>query len=198
MRRRLTAGLLGLISVLALAGPAFADTTPTPNYRDSGTAEYLSAFATECSQSTCTDTFVYGANIDLQREDGYSYVCIEQYTYPIRGGGRFTSFYGCADTGINVASDLSSASADATILAESCGRRTCSTDEISLSLSLTAVSDPIPYSYTQRNRYGDCVDTYRVAGDAADAEGTLELDGTVLDAYGQIGSENFAFSSRCR
>lgn len=198
MRRRLSAGLFGLISVFALAGPAFADTTPTPNYRDSGTAEYLSAFATECSQSTCTDTFVYGANVDLRGDEPYSYVCIEQYTYSIRGGGRFTSLYGCADTGVNVASDLSSASVDATILAESCGRRTCSTEEISLSLSLTAIGDPIPYSYTHRDKYGDCVDTYRVAGDAADAEGTLDLDGTTLDAYGQIGSESFAFSSRCR
>lgn len=198
MRRRLFASLFGLISVFVLAGPAFADTTPTPNYRDSGSGEYVNAFASECGQSTCTDTFVYGTNVDLQSGDDYSYVCVDQFTYPIRGGGRFLSLSGCADTGINVASDLSSASADATILAESCGRHSCSTEEITVSLSLTAVGDPIAYSYTSRNKFGNCVDTYRVRGSAADAEGTLDVDGTSLSAFGQIGSEDFAFSTRCR
>ena len=196
MRRRLFASLFGLISVFVLAGPALADTTP--NYRDSGTSEYVSGYAFECGQSTCTDTFVYGANIDLQTGEDYSYICVDQFTYPIRGGGRFLSLSGCADTGIDVASDLSSASADATILADSCGRQSCSTEEITVSLSLTAVGDPIAYSYTNRNKFGNCVDTYRVRGSAADAEGTLDVNGSSLAAYGQIGSESFAFSSRCR
>ena len=66
-----------------------------------------------------------------------------------------------------------------------------------MSVSLTAVAAPNSYSYTQKNTYQNCTDTYRVRGQAADAEGSISVDGTSLEAFGQIGSETFAFSSRC-
>ena len=69
--------------------------------------------------------------------------------------------------------------------------------EVSVSLSLAAISDPNSYSYTQKQEYENCVDTYRVKGQSADAEGTMVVNGSSLDAFGQIGSETFAFSSRC-
>jgi hypothetical protein len=199
MRRRLSAVVLGLLATLVIAAPVFADTVPGPgNFRDSGTSDYVNAFASECGQTTCTDTFVYGSIVDLQGGETFAYVCIDQFTYSIRGGGRFQSLSGCAEgTAPDIASDLSSATIDATILADSCGRRTCSTVEVSLSLSLAAIGDPNSYSYTQKNEYQNCVDTYRVKGEAADAEGTLVINGSSLAAYGQIGSESWAFSTRC-
>lgn len=198
MRRRLSAVVLGLVSVLLLAAPAYADTVPGPgNFRDSGSSEYVNAGSTECGTTTCTDTFIYGSTTDLQGGGSYSYVCVDQFTYPLRGGGRFKSLSGCAEVAPTIASDLSSASVDATILADSCGRRTCSTVEVSVSLSLAAISDPNAYSYTQKQEYENCVDTYRVKGQSADAEGTMVVNGSSLDAFGQIGSETFAFSSRC-
>jgi hypothetical protein len=198
MRRRLSAVMLAAIAVLVLAAPAYADTVPGPgNFRDSGSSEYVNAWATACDQTTCTDTNIYSSNTDLQGGDSFAYVCVDQFTYPLRGGGRFKSLSGCADIGPTVASDLSSASVAATILADSCGRRTCSTVEVAVSLSLAAIADPNSYSYTQKNGYENCVDTYRVKGDSADAEGTLVVNGSSLAAYGQIGAETFAFSTRC-
>ena len=74
----------------------------------------------------------------------------------------------------------------------------CTTIEVSLSVSLAAVGSPNAYSYTQKNQYQNCTDTYRVRGEAADAEGTIVLNGSSIDAFGQLGSESFAFSTRCR
>jgi hypothetical protein len=72
MGRRLSAILLGLLSAFVLAGPVLADTTPDPgNFRDSGSSDYFSASATECGQSTCTDTFVSGASVDLQGGESF-------------------------------------------------------------------------------------------------------------------------------
>jgi len=200
MRRRLFAILVGCLSVLALAGPAFADTVPGPgNFRDSGSSLYLNAYASECGQSTCTDTNVYGSITTLRGGETYSYVCFDQFTYQVHGGGG-SSLNGCAeDVAPDIADDLSSGSIDATILASVCGRHTCSQEvEVSLSVDLTAVSDPNAYSYTQKQQYQNCTDTYRVRGEASDAEGTIDVDGTTLEAFGQLGDETFAFSTRCR
>jgi len=199
MGRRLSAILLGLISAFALAGPVLADTTPGPgNFRDSGTSDYFSAFATACGQSTCTDTFVSGASVDLQGGESFSYLCVDQFTYPLRGGGRFRSLSGCADTNVSIASNLTSASASATIFADACGRRTCSSQEVTVSVSLTGSGDGNAYSYTQKDQFENCTDTYRVRGERAPADGSIVLNGTEMSASGEIGSETFAFSSRCR
>ena len=200
MRRRLSGVALGLIAVLVLAAPVFADTVPGPgNFRDSGSSDYASAFATVCGQSSCTDTFVGASNVTLQHGERFVSVCVEQFTYPVRGGGKFRSLFGCNENvGPSIASDLSSASANATITADSCGRRSCSTAQVTVSLSLDAVAAPVGYSYTQKSTYGTCTDTQRVKGQASDAEGTMVVNGTSSAAFGQIGSETFAFSSRCR
>lgn len=184
---------------ITIAGPALADTVPGPgNFRDSGDRTFLSAFGSVCGQSTCTDTNIFSDATDLQGGDSFASLCVDQFTYPIRGGGRFKSLSGCADIGPDVASDLSSGSAAATFQADSCGRRSCTTVTVSLSVSLDAVGSPNAYSYTQKNQYQNCTDTYRVRGQAADAEGTIVLNGSSIDAFGQLGSESFAFSTRCR
>jgi len=199
MRRRLFAVIVGSVLALAIAGPALADTVPGPgNFRDSGDRTYLYAFGSICGQSTCTDTNVFADAADLQGGDSFVSLCVDQFTYPIRGGGLFRSLSGCAEVGPHVASDLSSGSAEASFPADSCGRRSCTTIQVTLSISLTAVSSPNAYSYTQKNQYQNCTDTYRVRGQAADAEGTIVLNGTSIDAFGQIGEESFAFSTRCR
>jgi hypothetical protein len=202
MRRRLTAVLVGCLCALAITGTALADTSPGPgpgNFRDSGDSLYMYAFASECGQATCTDTNVYGQVTDLRGGDTFSIVCFDQFTYQIRGGGGFSSLSGCAEgVGPDIASDLSSGSIEATIVAQECGRHSCSQEvELSVSADLTAVSGPNAYSYTQKNQYENCTDTYRVRGEASDAEGTISFDGTTLDAFGQLGDESFAFSSRC-
>lgn len=199
MRRRSGAMVLGLLLSVALAAPVLADTAPDPgNYRESGSALYVSAGASECGQTTCTDTYVYGAIVELQSGESDAYVCVDQYTYPLRGGGRFTSFSGCASVAPDIAHDLSSASVDVTILGDSCGRRTCTPTEKTVAMSLTAFADPISYSSTHKEQYGNCTDTYRIRGQASDAEGTIEIDGASLFAFGQIGQETYTFSSRCR
>ena len=199
MRRRLSAVVLALAAMLVLAAPAFADTSPGPgNFRDSGSSEYAYASGAECGSSTCTETNVYSQTTKLRGGDTFSQICVDQYTYPLRGGNHVSGYSGCSDAAPVIADDLSSASMNATILAESCGRRSCTTKEISLSVSLDAIGGSNAYSYTQKQGYENCTDTYRVRGDVADAEGTIVVNGTSLDAYGQIGAESFAYSSRCR
>jgi hypothetical protein len=199
MRRRISALVLGLLSVFVLAAPVLADTGPGPgSFRDSGDTVYINAGATQCGQTTCTDTFVSGQTTNTKSGDSFAVVCVDQFTYPIKGGSKFKALSGCADGGPTVASDLSSASADATILADSCNKRSCTQVTLSVSLSLTAVSTPNAYSYTQKNQYQNCTDTFRVKGQSRDAEGTLSVNGTSQDAFGSIGAESFAFSTRCR
>jgi hypothetical protein len=198
MRRRISTAFLALVASLALAAPVLADTVPGPgNFRDSGTSDYFYAFAGECGQSTCTEFNVYAQIVNLQSGDTFASVCLDRSTYPIRGGrGSYES--GCVEAAPNIASDLSSASFSGTIPLESCNRRVCTVEEVDLSVSLSAVAAPNSYSYTQKNTFENCTDTYRVRGDVADAEGSISVDGTSLSAFGQIGSETFAFSSRCR
>jgi hypothetical protein len=141
---------------------------------------------------------VSAAIVELQGGGSDAYVCVDQFTYPLRGGGRVSSFFGCASVAPDIASDLSSASVAATVSGDSCGRRTCTAAEKSVAVSLTSFGDPNSYSYTQKNEYGNCIDTYRIRGQASDAEGTIEIDGASLFAFGQIGEESFTFSSRCR
>ena len=199
MHRRLSAAFLALVASLVLAGPVLADTVPDPgNYRDSGTADSFYAYAGECGASTCTDYNVYGQIVDLQGGDTFASVCVDIYTYSTRGGGRSSYQYGCAEVAPNIAADLSSASFSGTIPLETCNRQGCTIEEINVSVSLSAVADPSSYSYTQKSTFGNCTDTYRVRGEAADAEGSIDIDGTSLSAFGQITSESFAFSSRCR
>ena len=200
MRRRLFALGIGVLSALAVAGPAFADTSPGPgNFRDSGRSDYFNAYASDCGQNTCTDTNVYGQVTDLQSGDSFVSICFDQFTYPLRQGGPVSDLSGCTEVAPTIAGDLSSASADVTILAQQCGRRSCSGESsVSVSVDLAAISSPNAYSYTQKQQYENCTDTYRVRGQAADAAGTITVDGASLDAFGNIGSETFAFSTRCR
>lgn len=198
MRRRLSAVVLGLTAVFALAGPVLADTGGGFNYRDSGSTLYASAWASECGQSTCTDTNVWMSHVVLKSGETFSDLCVDQFTYPLRGNGRYRSFYGCAATSINIAADLSTASASATLDGYACGPRSCVEASLPVSVDMWAIADPVPYSFTYRSSWQNCTDTYRVRGEAAEAEGTVTVDGTELAAYGQIGSETFAFSTRCR
>jgi hypothetical protein len=201
MRRRLLALGIGVLSALAVAGPALADTSPGPgNFRDSGSTRYLNSGASECGQNTCTDTYVYGQITDLQGGDTYMSVCFEQYTYPARQGGQFTQRFGCSEVDApTIADDLSSASVDVTLLVTECGRRTCSGESsVTVTADFSAIGSPNAYSYTQKQQYETCTDTYRVRGQSVDAAGTIGVDGASLDAFAQIGSETFAFSSRCR
>jgi hypothetical protein len=201
MRRRISAVVLGLFAALALAGPAFADTTPGgpgENFRQSGDALYLNAFGGTCDGSTCTDTFISGYIVEFNDGTSITEVCVDQFTYAARTGRFISSFFGCAPVAPDIAEDTSSASAEVTVQGDRCGRRTCTSDEVSVSLSLTAVGDPNSYSFSQKNEFGTCVDTVRVRGESSDAEGPLTVDGVEMVAFGQIGSESFAVSTRCR
>jgi hypothetical protein len=116
MGRRLSAVVLGVVSALLFAGTAFADTTPGPgHFRDSGDRLYLNSFAYECGANRCTETYVSGEAVDLQHDGSISDACVEQFSYPIRGGARTRDFGLCGDATVNVASDLSSGSLDATL-----------------------------------------------------------------------------------
>lgn len=201
MRRRISAVVLGLLAALALAGPAFADTTPGgpgENFRQSGDALYFNASGGTCDGSTCTDTFVSGALVEFSDGSTLEEICVDQFTYAARTGRFISSFFGCAPVAPDIAEDTSSASAEVTVQGDRCGRRTCTADEVTVSLSLTAIGDPNSYSFSQKNEFDTCVDTVRVRGESSDAEGTLTVDGVETAAFGQIGSESFAVSTRCR
>ena len=204
MRRRLFAVLVGCLSALMLTGTVFADTGPGPgpgNFRDSGSSVYFNASSFDCGPSTCTDTYVSGWVTTARSGDSFTSVCFDQFTYQSHGGGASSYLSGCTDVDatVDVASDLSSGSVAAVIVAQECGRRTCTNEvELSVSAELTAVSDPNAYSYTQKQQYENCTDTYRVRGEASEAQGSITVDGSTLEAYGQLGAETFAYSSRCR
>jgi hypothetical protein len=198
MRRRLSGVVLATVAVLLFAAPAYADTVPGPgNFRDSGSSEYVNGWTSECGPSTCTDTSVYASVTRLQGGGVVSYICVDRFTYPARRGGHVTGESGCAD-GVAVTIGDTTATASATVFVETCGARSCTGENVAVSLSMTAIGASNGYSYTQKQEYENCTDTYRVRGQARDAEGTISVDGTTLDAFGQIGSETFAFSSRCR
>lgn len=194
MRRRLASAIGGLFLVLAIAGPAFADTSP----QGSGDRVYFDANSAVCGQSTCTETFARAEAANFKSGESYSYLCVDQFTFSIRGGNRSKGFSGCADVPIDVADDLSSASASAHIVADSCGRRTCTTTELDVSVSLVATSDPAPYSYSYRNKFDTCTETGKVTGVSAEAQGTIDLNGSSIDAYGGIAAESFSYTVRCR
>lgn len=143
------------------------------------------------SRGRCTEIFVDAADVNLQGGDAFAYVCVSIYSP--RGGA-----FGCADAAVAVASDLSSASVGpTTVLVESCGPRRCSTREVTVGAELTAIAAPNSYSRTERYEYDGCTDVFRVRGEASEASGTIVYDGNSLEAGGQIGSDQFSFSSRC-
>ena len=202
MRRRLFAVLVGCLSAFMLAGTVLADTSPGPgNLRDSGSQLYLNASSAECDQSTCTETYVNAWITTGRGGDTFTNVCVDHYTYAAHGGSRFTAQFGCneIDPNVDIASDLSSGSVDAVIVMEECGRRSCTiVGEVSVSVDLTAVSDPNAYSYTQKQQFENCIDTWRVRGESSEAQGSIVFDGTNVEAFGGVGAETFAFSTRCR
>ncbi len=203
MRRRISAVVIGLLAALAIAGPAFADTTPGPggpggNFRQSGDALYFDAGAGSCSGSTCTDTFVYGSVVEFKDGTSEASVCVDQFTYAARTGRSSGFFSGCALVAPDIAADTSSVSVDVMIQGETCGRRSCTPDEVTLSVSLAAISDANAYSFTQKNQFGTCTDTVRVKGIASDVEGSLVVDGVEQYAFGRVGSESFSVSTRCK
>jgi hypothetical protein len=200
MRRLVLAGSLGLLLVATLVQPVAADTGPGPGpqFRDSGSTVYFNAFTSSCGTNSCTDTFVSGYRSQSKSGDSISQVCVEQVAYALRGGKPFSDTFGCADAPIQVAGDLSSASAGSVSIAvDTCTRRCTSGGNLTVSASLNAIASPVAYSYTQRSKFGTCTDTFRVKGSAADAEGTLTVGSTIYAASGNIGAETFAFSSRC-
>jgi hypothetical protein len=194
MRRRLASVIGGLFLVLSIAGPAFADTMP----QGPGDRVYFNADSFVCGQSTCTETFVSGDATNLKSGESFSTVCVDQFTFPAHGGNRVSSFYGCADVPIDVAHDGSTASASAHNVGETCGRRSCTTQELDLSVSLVARSEPSPYSYSFRNKFDTCTESGKVTGASVEAEGTVEVNGTSSDAFGGIGAESFTYTIRCR
>jgi hypothetical protein len=198
MRRRLSALALGLLASIAFVSPVLADTTPDPgNFRDSGSASYFSAFSSECGTATCTDTNVFAQVVELQSGETFSDLCVDVFTYNIRGG-RGSGVGGCVQATADIADDLSSASFSGTVLLESCNRRTCSGSEVDVSLTLNAVGAANAYSRTEKNQFENCTDTYRVRGSNRQAEGSITVDGATSEAFGQIGAETFTFTTRCR
>jgi hypothetical protein len=201
MGRRISAVVIGLLMAVAVAGSASADTTPGGpggNFRESGEALYFDAGAGSCSANTCTETFIFGSVVELKDGTTIADVCVDQFTYASRTGRVSSSFFGCAQVTPDIADDTSSASVDVTIEGDRCARRTCTTDEVTVSLSLTAVSSPNAYSFSQKNQFENCTDTVRVRGISSSAEGTLTVDGVEQSAFGSIGSESFTVSTRCK
>lgn len=196
--RRVAALFFVMISLLAFAPAAAADTTGEPGGRPRQSYEGIGFFAysSECGAQTCTDTYVYAEEGTTSSGETFEYVCVDQYTYNIRTGrGDYAS--GCTETtNLTVANDLSSATLSPTDV-ELCGSaRRCET--VTVAAELEGTGETATYRWRGSYKDGTCSFTYSDSGKEQFATGTITLDGETMDAQGSIRSYKSTYTERCR
>lgn len=170
MRRSISL-LLGALLTAVIAAPAAADTAPLDSYQVTG----FSTYSSECGRLSCTDTYVY-ADIVVAGGTSTADVCVERFTYSIRGG-RGSGAFGCAPaSSLTVARDLSAATLGTTSV-ELCGRP-CTT--VTVAAELVAIAGASSFRARSVSRDGTCTYTYTASGSDRLATGTLTLDGVTL------------------
>jgi hypothetical protein len=196
MRRISASAVIFPFLLLLLAAPVAA----APPVKGSSTQDFLSAFATSCGPSTCTDTSMDVFTIG----DGLMIVCVSEFTFNVRSGRVVSQESGCSDPvsadAVTVSDDLSSGSlAPTSVTFVDCNQRGCvEGDTVTVSAELTGFG--LVFSDTQRGTFtdGTCTVKFSSSGDQRQATGTLTIDGNVLSAGGNIGSGTFSFMERCR
>lgn len=198
MRR--TISILGAVFLLLLVTAAPALAAPAPRIHDSGSVNYAYASSSSCSGTTCTDTYINVFTATLDNGDTENVVCVEIFTYPLRGRGGFTDTYGCGPaSSFTIASDFSSATLGTTAITDAvtCTARRCSPTTITIGGTFTASGTASTYSYRSTFSNGDCTERYSVKGTSTPATFQGTLNGTSITADGGIGKERYTFSSTC-
>jgi hypothetical protein len=198
MRR--TISIVGAVFLLLLVTAAPALAAPAPRIHDSGSVNYAYAFSSSCSGTTCTDTYINVFTATLDNGDTENVVCVDIFTYPVRGRGGYTDTYGCGPaSSFTIASDFSSATLGTTTItdATTCTSRRCDPTTITVSGTFTAAGAASTYSYRQSNKYPDCTERFSVRGTSVPATFQGTVNGTSITAEGAMGKERYSFSSTC-
>lgn len=199
MRR--TIFVLGAVCLLLIVTAVPALAAAAPRIHDSGTVTYASAYATSCSGSTCTDTYINVQIAKLDKGGTDSFVCAEQFTYPTRGRGGYTDTYGCGPaSSFTVASDLSTATLGSTTIADAqtCTPRSCTPTTITVGGTFTASGAASSYSYRSTYTSNGCTERYSVKGTSVPASFQGTFNGTSLSTPdAQIARDRYSFSSTC-
>lgn len=198
MRRSIS--VLGAVCLLLLVTAVPALAAPAPRIHDSGSVDYAYASTSSCDASSCTDTYINVFTAVLDTGETQDIVCVDSFTYPLRGRGATSSTSGCGPvSSFTVANDLSTATLGTTTIdASTCTQRRCEPTTITVSGTFTATGTATSYSYRSTYKNGDCTERYAVKGTSTPAtfEGTLNGDPfTSSDAA--IGTERYNFSSTC-
>lgn len=176
-----------IIVLLVSAIPALA--APPPRIHENGTVAYASATIEDCTRNSCTYTSVSG----YIEQGGDTFICFDQQT-------RQSYTYGCSpvDPSAVTITESGATIAPTTISVQECGRRGCTATEVEVSADIVVVGEYAPYSYSSRNKYGDCTERYQVRGESAPATATFTVDGDEFTAdYATVGEDTYNFSSTC-
>jgi hypothetical protein len=186
MRRVLL--LLGVLFSLVLP-PSVAAASPRESFDRAG----FDAFASECTRSSCTDTFVFAEIQVTDSGEVFTFACVDQHTFR---RGRESFAFGCEDdVKVTVADDLSSATLSPTAFTI-CGGGHCS--RVTISATMTAVAEESTFTSRFTERDANCTFSYSERGQRRRAEGTITIDGDALQAQGSISSSRVTLSERCR
>jgi hypothetical protein len=176
-----------IIVLLASAIPALA--APPPRIHENGTVTYASASIEDCTRNSCTYTSV-GAQIE---QGGDTFVCFDRQT---RQG--FLSGCSLADPSAVTITESGATIAPTTVSVEQCGRRGCTVTEVEVSADIVVVGEYTPYSFSSRNKYGDCTERFQVRGENAPATATFTVDGNEFTSdFATVGEETYNFSTTC-
>jgi hypothetical protein len=177
-----------IIVLLASAIPALA--APPPRIHENGTVAYASATIEDCTRNGCTYTSVSG---QIEQGSGDTFICFDQ-------GTRQGYTFGCTQVDPSAVTITESGATIAltTISVEQCGRRGCTVTEVEVSADIVVVGEYEPYSFSSRNKFGDCTERFQVRGENAESTATFTVDGDEFTAdFATVGQETYNFSTTC-
>ena len=194
MRRVVVSLVLLPILLLLLVAPAAA----APPLKESGTQNFLSSFASSCSQVSCTDTFLDVFNIDAE----IVLVCVGSVTYNVRNGRITSQESGCSEASpdaLTVTEDITATLSETPVTFVDCNQRGCvEGDTVIVSASDTAIGPIFIESNRGTFTDGTCTFRYRSETRSSEVAGTMTIDGAVFEQSGSAGTSEFAVTSRCR
>jgi hypothetical protein len=194
MRRRLLAGVGGVLLMLAVAAPAAA----ADRVMDSGTFYQFTIGASECGPTTCSDTFLDVFSVD----QGVVAVCYFEGTFHSRNGRLISDTSGCVETAesvISITEDLDVIVAATEIQLFSCSQRHCTEgDVVTVSASASATTPVVTASGRVTVNEGSCRSRITFTDASAEVAGTIDVDGSSIDANGFAVISEQTVATTCR